>query len=62
MRCELLAQGQLDDHLLIVASEEGEAREKKCQREMEERLHRRETLRDISAQAQTDSLPDIAVP
>ncbi len=62
VRCELLAQGQLDDHLLIVATEEGEATAKKCQREIEERLHRRETLRDISAQRQTDSLPDTAVP
>jgi hypothetical protein len=48
--------------LLVVATEEGEAAAKKCQREIEERLHRRETLRNFSAQGQTDSLPDTAVP
>jgi hypothetical protein len=62
IRCELLAKSQLDENLLVVATEEGEAAAKKSQREIEERLHRRETLRNFSAQGQTDSLPDTAVP
>ena len=62
VRCELLAQSQLDGRLLIAASEEGEATAKKCRCEIEESLHRDEILRDLSAQTQTDSLPGVAVP
>ena len=38
--CELLPQGQLDDRLLIAASEEGENRAKEHRREIEQSLHR----------------------
>ncbi len=33
VRCELLAQGKLDDRLLVAASEEGESAAKKCRDE-----------------------------
>ena len=59
---ELLAQGQLDDRLLIAASEEGESTAKKDRREIEQSLHRGEILRDYSGQTQTDSFLDLAVP
>jgi hypothetical protein len=62
VHCELLAKSQLDESLLVAATEEGETAAKKCRREIEERLHRRETLRNFPAQGQTDSLPDTAVP
>ena len=61
VRSELLAQSQLDDHLLTVASEDGKGTAKECQSEIEERLHRRETLQNLSAQRQTDSPPDPVV-
>jgi hypothetical protein len=47
---ELLAQSQLDDRLLVPASEEGEAGAKKCGCEIEESLHRGEIWHDLSAQ------------
>ena len=59
---ELLAQRQLDDRLLVAASEEGESAAKKRRDEGEESSHRGEILRDFSAETQTDSLLDIGVP
>jgi hypothetical protein len=62
VRRELLAQGQLDDRLLIAASEEGDCTAKKRRRQIEQSLHRGEILRNFSAQEQTDSLPNLTVP
>ena len=57
-----LAQSQLGHHLLIVASEEGEATAEKCRDEEEERSHRGETVRDLTAETQADSPPEVVVP
>ncbi len=62
VRCKLLAQSQLDNYLLIVASEEGEATAKKRRDEEEERSHRGETVRDLTAETETDSPPEVVVP
>jgi hypothetical protein len=56
--CELLAQSKLDDRLLISTSEEGKCAAEKCSRETEQGSHRGWILRDLSAETQTDSLPD----
>ncbi len=53
---------QLDDHMLIAASDVGESTAKKGRREIEQSLHRGEILRDYSGQTQTDSFLDLAVP
>ena len=55
VRRKLLAKGELDDHLFIVASKEGETTAKKRPREIEQSLHRGETLRDLPAEYESDS-------
>jgi len=58
----VLAQGQLDDRLLIAAWEEGESTAQKRRHETGQSPHRVEILQDFSAQTQTDPLLDLAVP
>ena len=59
--CELLAQSKFDDRLLSATWEEGEGAAEKCRCEMDQRLHRGETLGDLFAESQTDSRVDRAV-
>jgi hypothetical protein len=61
LRRQLLSQSKLDDGLLIPTSEESGAAAKKY-RDEEESSYRGQMLRNLSAETQTDSLPNGAVP
>ena len=53
--CELLSEGQLDDHLLFAPSEEGEHAVEKSDRETDQHPHGEVILRDRAERNESES-------